>query len=1008
MGLAGGRKRQKISHDPNNTLWARNTSTYGQRILASKGWTPGSTLGAKDAAHSSHYTSASESHVRIQPREENLGLGASLQQENDAKNVQRMGAFNDILSRLNGEPDPLQEEKKRMARENLSRRLYLDKKLGPMRFVRAGFLVGSEIRENVSAEVDGPDSLSRSLDVATGAEAPFTEEDAADRKRRKEEKRARKERRRAKREMKAASNPDLGTSTVGEVAIRRDSQRKRPKFTSPGRERKPLKPQENFEESETREEARRRRKLRKQARKDAQQQSNAKEDSRHVSDENRINLSTPSVPVAPIANPSPDTALDESTAPPQGSNSRGMHAVRKRGMVISPMHAHETHMSGVIRSTGKKQTASLSDVKQQQMLVHLSIKLNIRRTTSRGRESVSSGRSAHEDAPEPPREPPPPPHHHEVPEVISSAENSAGPETSASGTSDEEAEDEEVSTGEEQFEEEEEDTDPSSHPPPAPEAPPRKENPPPPRKERRAAHHREQSPPRREHHHSRGAHRRPEPVPEETSSLDYEYSSENYSYGQPPGPPGHGWTWVPDSDHGQPYPQPYPAPPPPMQQPPQHGYQQPQYYENRPPQPPPNQGPTYVYQQAPQPQPQAQPAPQPAPAPAPQPTTQLVHVPSHEPFYNPFASPYHHYMQNPFSPSYGPHAGGYFPPYPYPYPPYQPPTPQREPQASPPPPPPPPPPDPRIDDITKILKDQMRASEMAQADAARAQHDAARDEARKADDIFREQQARVDRLTEELEKFEAEKRKAEQERETKKIVDAAVEKSKLEQDAAAKTAADKKAEEHRKALEKAKEAEKKAEEAKKKAEEDLAGIKPSSDDVQKPIKFEDAGMYNLIQQAFRQIENYDEEVANQHFDLIGPDGEIILPATWEVLVQPDWTVKMHMWPMAKEVLEEKPKPEMPDVPPEHGHHRPGRPKKDNGGRLFGFGKANRNRPKKPAAELPEVLDDGMVASAGGPEIAVIGPEPGGKPQSNRGAKRRSMNTGLAMYLSGGGVRRPGR
>ena len=34
-----------------------------------------------------------------------------------------------------------------------------------------------------------------------------------------------------------------------------------------------------------------------------------------------------------------------------------------------------------------------------------------------------------------------------------------------------------------------------------------------------------------------------------------------------------------------------------------------------------------------------------------------------------------------------------------------------------------------------------------------------------------------------------------------------------------------------------------------------------------------------------------------HYDLVGPNGEIILPLHWEELVRPDWAVSMHMWPI---------------------------------------------------------------------------------------------------------------
>jgi hypothetical protein len=39
---------------------------------------------------------------------------------------------------------------------------------------------------------------------------------------------------------------------------------------------------------------------------------------------------------------------------------------------------------------------------------------------------------------------------------------------------------------------------------------------------------------------------------------------------------------------------------------------------------------------------------------------------------------------------------------------------------------------------------------------------------------------------------------------------------------------------------------------------------------------------------------------------VGPDGEIILPQVWDIVIQPDWAITMHMWPM----------PEPPPPPPE--------------------------------------------------------------------------------------------
>ncbi|KAF7620123.1 hypothetical protein F9C07_1428193 [Aspergillus flavus] len=95
----------------------------------------------------------------------------------------------------------------------------------------------------------------------------------------------------------------------------------------------------------------------------------------------------------------------------------------------------------------------------------------------------------------------------------------------------------------------------------------------------------------------------------------------------------------------------------------------------------------------------------------------------------------------------------------------------------------------------------------------------------------------------------------------------------------------------------------------------------------KPIKFKDAvgrkfsfpfdlcctwqGMEELIRQAFLHIEIIGPHVAEGHYDLIGPNGDIILPQVWETVIEPDWTITMHMWP-----IPEKPKTPEPAPPPD--------------------------------------------------------------------------------------------
>ncbi|KAJ5291123.1 hypothetical protein N7478_000374 [Penicillium angulare] len=107
-------------------------------------------------------------------------------------------------------------------------------------------------------------------------------------------------------------------------------------------------------------------------------------------------------------------------------------------------------------------------------------------------------------------------------------------------------------------------------------------------------------------------------------------------------------------------------------------------------------------------------------------------------------------------------------------------------------------------------------------------------------------------------------------------------------------------------------------------EEEEAKNKVPPPEKKKPIKFKDAvgrkfsfpfelcatwqGMEDLIKQAFLHIEVIGPHVAEGHYDLVGPNGDIILPQVWETVVEPDWLITMHMWPIPE-------KPKEPDPPP---------------------------------------------------------------------------------------------
>lgn len=75
-------------------------------------------------------------------------------------------------------------------------------------------------------------------------------------------------------------------------------------------------------------------------------------------------------------------------------------------------------------------------------------------------------------------------------------------------------------------------------------------------------------------------------------------------------------------------------------------------------------------------------------------------------------------------------------------------------------------------------------------------------------------------------------------------------------------------------------------------------------------------MEDLIKQAFLHVDVIGPHVQEGHYDLIGPNGEIILPSVWEKVIEPDASITMHMWPMEKAPLRGQ---MHASVPPGMGH-----------------------------------------------------------------------------------------
>src|SRR4051812_15778541 len=128
-------------------------------------------------------------------------------------------------------------------------------------------------------------------------------------------------------------------------------------------------------------------------------------------------------------------------------------------------------------------------------------------------------------------------------------------------------------------------------------------------------------------------------------------------------------------------------------------------------------------------------------------------------------------------------------------------------------------------------------------------------------------------------------------------------------------------------------------------------------------------MEELIKQAFLHVDVIGPHVQQGHYDLIGPNGEIILPQVWETMIEPDWAVTMHMWPMPE------PKPHPGGPPPGHhfNPHGPERPRSSH--RPHGMGgrgppsmpppSAHRGGAGPPPPPPPPGLRNGMPPPAPG-------------------------------------------
>ncbi|KAL9603387.1 MAG: hypothetical protein Q9219_001249, partial [cf. Caloplaca sp. 3 TL-2023] len=158
--------RAKISRDPNNTAWTRSSTRFGQKLLLSQGWKPGSTLGINGAPYINK--SSSLSHIQVATKDNNLGLGADNGSQGDeAPTTTGLEGLQALLGRLNGKDNELLEREHRV-REDSRRSVFTERRWGTGSFVSGGFLVGDRIQNVLPGHSEIPNRATGSCNVKPG------------------------------------------------------------------------------------------------------------------------------------------------------------------------------------------------------------------------------------------------------------------------------------------------------------------------------------------------------------------------------------------------------------------------------------------------------------------------------------------------------------------------------------------------------------------------------------------------------------------------------------------------------------------------------------------------------------------------------------------------------------------------------------------------------------------------------------------------------------------------
>jgi hypothetical protein len=132
-------------------------------------------------------------------------------------------------------------------------------------------------------------------------------------------------------------------------------------------------------------------------------------------------------------------------------------------------------------------------------------------------------------------------------------------------------------------------------------------------------------------------------------------------------------------------------------------------------------------------------------------------------------------------------------------------------------------------------------------------------------------------------------------------------------------------------------------------------------------------MEELIKQAFLHVDVIGPHVHQGHYDLVSPDGEIVLPQVWDTIIEPGMAITMQMWPM-------------PEPPPAHADTPRTMP------------------PPSPGSAMPMPIRSrgGHKPTSGGFAAWAIGGNPSSRPRKN--SKRGDARVGVVSDRESGNLK----